>query len=64
MANNIKIHITSEIKACSSCVNGSDAWVISDVAIGVLAKRLMKFLNIPIVTNSALRVKVDTSAKD
>lgn len=62
--NDVKIHITSEIKACSRYVNGSNAWIINDATVGTLAERLMKLLNIPIVTNSALRAKVEKLEKE
>ncbi len=62
--NNIKIHIESTIKGCSRYVNGSNAWIINDATVGTLAERLMKLLNIPIATNSALRYKVEKLEKE
>jgi len=62
--NDIKIHIVSEIKGSSRYVNGSNAWIIRDAAVGRLAETLMKLLNIPIVTNSALRAKVEKLEKE
>ncbi len=62
--NDIKIHIESEVKGCSRYVDGSNAWLIRDATVGKLAEKLMKLLNIPIVTNSALRAKVEKLEKE
>ena len=62
--NDIKIHIESTIKGCSRYVDGSNAWIIRDATVGSLAEKLMKLLNIPIVTNRALRAKVEKLEKE
>lgn len=62
--NDIKIHIESEIRGCSRYVDGSNSWIIRDATVGNLAEKLMKLLNIPIVTNSALRAKVEKLEKE
>ena len=64
MKNNIKIHIESEIKGCSRYVDGSNAWMIQDATVERLVEKLMKLLGIPVVTNSALRAKVEKLEKE
>jgi len=60
----IKIHIESNIRGSSRYMDGSNAWMIRDEAVGRLAEKLMKLLGIPIVTNSALRAKVEKLEKE
>ena len=62
--SDIKIYIESEIKGASEYMNGSNAWKIRDGAVERLAEGLMKLLKIPVVTNSALRLRVEHLEKE
>lgn len=49
-----KIHVTSEIKACSRYVNEQNAWIIKDNILDKLADRLINLLTIPdVIVNEA-----------